>query len=149
MKLIQYDPFEQMDEMFSHFPIMRGMSDMQKAFVPAMDVYEDGNNVVVETPLAGVDPKNVNVSVEKGVLTVQGQSKKEHEIDDKNYYKKEIRSGSFYRQVALPVHVKEDKIDAEFSDGVLKITCPKAEPKQAKKVSIKVKRPEKLEKLER
>lgn len=128
MKLISYDPFAEMEEMFS----------MQKAFIPAMDVYEEGNNLVVETPLAGVDAADVDVSVSKGVLTVAGKNKKEHEVDDKNYYRKEVRSGSFYRQVALPVPVKEDKVQAELVGGVLKITCPKAEGVVAKKISVKV-----------
>lgn len=138
MRLIPWNPFVEMEEMFSALPAMRQMGQMQKAFVPALDVYEDANNVYVEAPLAGVDPKDVNVSVEKGVLTVQGESKKEHEVDEKNYYRKEVRSGSFFRQVALPVPVKEDKVSAEFADGMLKITAPKAAPTAAKKIDVKV-----------
>lgn len=105
---------------------------------PAMDVYETEKAVVVETALPGINPDEVKVSVEKGVLTVTGESKKEHEVDDKNYYRKEMRSGSFFRQVALPAPVLEDKVDAVFEDGLLKVTCPKAEQTVAKKVEIKV-----------
>jgi len=76
--------------------------------------------------------------VEKGVLTIEGESQREHEIDEKNYYRKEVRGGSFFRQVSLPVAVKEDDVSAEFTDGVLKITCPKAEEKKKNKVSVKV-----------
>lgn len=114
------------------------MPGMSRGFVPAMDVYETKDAVIVETPLAGVDVKDVEVSVEKGVLTIQGQSKKEHEVDEKNYYRKEIRSGSFFRQVALPAPVKENDVTAEFENGVLKIMCPKAAPTAAKKVSVTV-----------
>ncbi|PIR78013.1 MAG: hypothetical protein COU28_03990, partial [Candidatus Magasanikbacteria bacterium CG10_big_fil_rev_8_21_14_0_10_36_16] len=66
------------------------------------------------------------------------ESKREHEIDEKNYYRKEVRSGSFFRQVALPVPVQEDNVIAEFEDGVLKITCPKADENKSKKISVKV-----------
>jgi len=133
-----YDPFTEMEEMISSLPALRNMSSFQKGFVPAMDVYETKTDVMVETPLAGIKPDDVEVSVERGVLTVQGESKKEHEVDEKNYYRKEVRSGSFFRQVALPAPVKEDKVSAEFEDGILKIKCPKAESSKAKKVSVKV-----------
>jgi len=128
------DPMSEMDEMF-RLPALagRGMN-----FAPAMDVYETDKAVVVETPLAGVSPDKVKVNVEKGVLTVQGESNKEREVDDKNYYRKEIRSGAFFRQVALPAAVLEDKVSAEFEDGMLKITCPKAPSAAPKKVAIKI-----------
>ena len=132
------DPFEEMEELMQRLPALHREHAMQRAFTPAMDVYETKDNVVIETPLAGVDPKNVHVSVEKGVLTVQGEMKKEHEVEDKNYYRKEIRTGSFFRQVALPAPVKDDAVTAEFADGVLKITCPKTAPTQAKKIEVKV-----------
>ncbi len=131
-----WDPFEEMEAMVNRLP--SAFNKAGRGFVPAMDVYEDKNNVVVETPLAGVKPEDVDVSVEKGVLTVQGQTKKEHEVDDKNYYRKEMRSGSFYRQVALPAAVNEDDVKAEFEDGVLRIKCPKAEPSKVRKVNVKV-----------
>jgi HSP20 family protein len=132
-----FDPFSHMDEMFNRLPSMTGMPQM-KSFVPAINMYETDKAVMVETPLAGVRPEDVEVSVQKGVLVLKGESKKEHEVDEKNFYRKEVRSGSFYREVALPTHVMEDKVTAEFEDGMLKITCPKAEPVQAKKVSVKV-----------
>ncbi|MBD3311520.1 MAG: Hsp20 family protein [Candidatus Magasanikbacteria bacterium] len=138
-----WDPFEEMEAMMNRLPSNYNKSTMQKGFVPAIDVYEEKNNVVIEAPLAGIRPEDVDVSVEKGVLTLQGESKKEHEVEEKNYYRKEMRSGSFYRQVALPAPVKEDKIKAEFEDGVLKITCPKAEPSKAKKVQVRISKKEK------
>ena len=137
-----WDPFEEMEEMLGRPPVAGGRSSlpsMGRGFVPAMDVYETKDAVTIETPLAGVDPKDVQVTVEKGVLTVQGFTKKEHEVDEKNYYRKEVRSGSFYRQVALPAAVKEDGVVAEFADGLLKITCPKAAPAHSKKVTVQVK----------
>jgi HSP20 family protein len=135
-----WDPFSEMEDMMSRFPSVSHMRGMQNAFVPAVDIYEEKNNVIVETPLAGIEPEDVRVSVEKGVLTISGESKKEREVEEKNYYRKEVRSGSFFRQVPLPVAVKEDKIDASFEDGVLKVQCPKIIPSKAKKVSVTVKK---------
>jgi HSP20 family protein len=141
MRLVPFRPGwglldDMMDDMQSMMPL--NSSQGFNAFVPAMDVYETDESVVVETPLVGVKPEEVSVSVEKGVLVVKGESKKEHEIDEKKYYRKEVRSGSFYREVALPTSVLEDKVSAEFEDGMLKITCPKSTPVQAKKVEVKV-----------
>ena len=139
MSLIRWrpmlDPFSEMDEAFTRLP---AVNSSLKAFTPAVDVYETDKAVVVETPLAGFNPDDVKVSVEKGVLTLQGENKKEHEIEEKNYYRKEVRSGAFYRQIALPTAVVEDKVEASFEDGILKITCPKTKPAEAKKVEIKV-----------
>lgn len=131
------DPFQDFDEVFNRLPAISGQQNM-KAFVPAMDIYETDKDVIVEAPLAGVRPEDVQVSVQKGMLMVRGESKKEHEVDEKNYYRKEVRSGSFYRQIALPAAVVEDKVSAEFEDGVLKVTCPKAGPATAKQVDVKV-----------
>lgn len=114
------------------------MMEPFEQFFPAVDVYETEKAVVVETALPGINPDDVKVSVEKGVLTVTGESKKEHEVDDKNYYRKEMRSGSFFRQVALPAPVLEDKVDAVFEDWLLKVTCPKAEQTVAKKVNVRI-----------
>jgi HSP20 family protein len=131
-----WDPFAEMDEAMNRLPSVSNQS--LKAFVPAVDMYETDKAVVMETPLAGMRPEDVSVSVEKGVLTLKGESKKEHEVEEKNYYRKEVRSGSFYRQLALPAPVLEDKVTAEFKDGILKITCPKAAPNHTKKIDVKV-----------
>ena len=134
------DMWRDMDEVFNRFPMMPGS---MKTFVPPMDMYETDKAVVVEMPLAGMKPEDVDVSVEKGVLVVKGESKNEHEVDDKNYYRKEIRSGAFYREVALPTPVLEDKVAAEFQDGILKITAPKAQPTATKRIAVKVVKKEK------
>lgn len=139
MSLIRWSPmdvFKDMEDAFDRFPMLH--SHGMKSFVPAINVYETDKAIMIETPLAGIDPNNVEVSVQKGVLTIKGESKKEHEIDEKNYYRKEIRSGSFYREVALPAQVREDAVSAEFENGMLKISCPKAEPEVAKRVDVKV-----------
>ncbi len=129
-----WDPFSEMDEAM-RLPMVH---PSLKAFVPPVDVYETDTEVVVEAPLAGMKPEDVKVSVDKGVLTIKGESKKEHEVEEKNYYRKEVRSGSFYRELALPAPVVDDKTVAEFKDGILKITCPKAMSSKTKKVDVKV-----------
>lgn len=134
-----WDPFQEMEDMMKVMPTQNS-GQIQKGFIPALDVYETKDAVVVETPLAGVDPKDVTVSVEKGVLTISGESKKEHEVEEKNYYRKEVRSGIFYRQVPLPVAVDENHVTASFEDGILKIMCSKLGDVKSKKINIEIKK---------
>jgi len=135
-----FDPFEDMEEMLRHLPAVRSGAHLRKGFTPEMDMYETKDAIIVETPLAGVRPEDVEVNIERGVLTLKGSHQKEHEVEEKNYYQKEIRGGSFYRQVALPAQVQEDKVSAIFEEGILKITAPKATPSETKKVEVKVKK---------
>lgn len=108
-------------------------------FVPAMDVYQTKDDVVVETPVAGIDPANVSVSIENDVLTVEGKSEQKSEVDEKNYYRKEVRYGSFHRSIALPTAVNGDKAKATYDQGVLKIVIPKEERAKPKTVKVEVK----------
>jgi len=129
------EPFEDMDKMFNDFlPVARGG---QHNFVPAIDMYEDKDNVIVETQLAGIDPEKVSISIENDVLVIKGESEKKSEVEEKNYYRKEIRRGSFFRSLQLPARVVGDKAVASAEDGVLKITIPKAEEAKPKTIKIK------------
>lgn len=125
--------FQDFDDMFEDFagPMAQGMA-------PAIDVYEEDNAVVVEAPLPGIDINNVEVTVENDVLTIEGKTEKKTEIDEKHYYRKEVRYGSFHRAVALPASVSGDEAEAKYEDGVLKITIPKSG--KAKKNTIEIKR---------
>jgi HSP20 family protein len=142
MALIKWTPFldsfDDMDKMFSDFmPVVRQGSG---GFVPAVDMYEDSDNVIIETQLAGIDPEKVDISIENDVLTVRGESEKKSEVEDKNYYRKEIRRGSFYRSVPLPTHVLGDKATAVAEGGILKISVPKAPEAKPKKITIQTKK---------
>ncbi len=133
-----FDNFEDMDKMFSEF--MPVAKNSVADFTPAIDMYEDKENVIVETQLAGIDPEKVSISIDNDVLSIKGESEKRSEVEDKNYYRKEIRRGGFYRSIPLPAHVLGNKAVAEANDGVLKISIPKASAKQPKKIEIKTKK---------
>ncbi len=128
---LDVEPFEDMDKMLS-----TGLNQRQSGFTPAVDMYEDKNNVVVETQLAGIDPDKVKISIENDVLCIKGESEKKSEIDEKNYYRKEIHRGSFYRSISLPAHVLGDKTKAVADGGVLKISIPKAPKTKVKNIKV-------------
>lgn len=142
MSLIKWTPFlsefDDMDKaMESMLPAVRGN---QFGFTPAVDMYEDKNNLIVETQLGGIDPEKVDISIENNILTIKGESEKKSEVEDKNYYRKEIRRGSFYRSIPLPTKVDGDKASAINEDGILKISVPKATETKPKTIKIQNKK---------
>ena len=108
-------------------------------FTPAIDVYQDKDNVIVETPLPGVDPEKVEITIENDVLTISGQTEEKEEIKREDYYRKEVRQGSFSRSVILPMSVKAEAAEAHSEKGILKIVIPKAEEAKPKKIAVKIK----------
>lgn len=138
MSLIKWTPFlsefDDMDKiMESMLPAVRGH---QFGFTPAVDMYEDKDNIVIETQLGGIDPEKVDISIENNVLSIKGESEKKSEVEDKNYYRKEIRRGSFYRSIPLPTKVDGEHAQAVNEDGILKITVPKAPEVKPKTIKI-------------
>jgi HSP20 family protein len=124
------EPFENFEKFFG--------KNSPVGVIPAIDIYEKGKDIIVETTLAGIDPEKVEISIENDVLTLQGKMEKKTEVEDKNYYRKEISTGSFYRQVPLPKPVVGDKAAATYENGVLKIAVPKAPEKKLKKIDVKI-----------
>lgn len=109
-------------------------------FIPAIDVYEDKESVVVEATLAGIKPEDVSIGVNDDVLTIEGRRQSTSEIDEKNYYRKEVRTGSFHRSVLLPVSVQSDRAEANFENGLLRIVLPKEEKAKSKNIKINIKK---------
>jgi HSP20 family protein len=143
---IKWRPFKELERSF-HLPGVFE-EDEQVSFVPtfrveepAVDIYQDKNNLYVEVPLAGIQPKDVEISIEDNILTIQGKTEERKEVKEKDYLRKEIRRGSFRRVIKLPVEVKGNKANAESSEGILKIVIPKVAKSgvSAKKIPIKVK----------
>jgi len=106
--------------------------------VPAVDVFEEGDAVVVKAELPGMKREEVEVEVAGDVVTISGKKEKEEKVEKKDYYRYERASGDFSRSVALPVEVEAAKATAQLKDGVLEVRAPKkngAQPK-AKKITV-------------
>lgn len=130
------DPFTDMDALLQQF----GASTGERGIIPPMDMYQTKDAMVVEMPLAGIDPEQVEVAVENGSLTIKGSMERKTEVDEKDYYRKEVRSGSVFRRVALPTAVQEGKAQASYENGMLRVTIPKAQLEAPKTVKIQVKK---------
>ena len=141
MAIIPRQPFSDMERFFEDNEWLLPVLPHLGAMKPAMDVYETEKDVIAEVNIPDFDPEKVDVAVKDGVLKISGKmDEKKEEKDDKGYWRKEIRKGSFERLMRLPVAVKEDAIDATYEKGVLKIVMPKAEIKPTtSRVKIKIK----------
>ena len=107
--------------------------------VPAVDLYQTDNEVVVKASLPGVKSDEVQINVTGEILTIKGEVKQKEEVKEKTYHIREQRWGMFERALALPTDVIADKAKAEFENGVLTITLPKAEEVKPKTITIKAK----------
>jgi HSP20 family protein len=105
---------------------------------PALDVFEDKEDVVVRAELPGMDKENIEVNLTDSTLTIKGEKKKEEEVKEENYYRSERSYGSFVRSVELPKAVHADKIKASFKNGILEVRAPKTEEAKSKEIKVKV-----------
>lgn len=106
---------------------------------PSSDIYEDKENYVLTLDLPGIKKDNVKISYIDGHLNISGERKNEKESKDGTYHRVERSYGKYFRSFSLPNEIRGDKIDAEFKDGQLTITVPKAEEVKPKEIDIKVK----------
>ncbi len=128
---------EAMDRLFDEaFTRPLSMTGLQ---VPAIDMYQTDDEIVVKIALPGVNPDDVELSVTGDTLTVKGEYKQETEDKKRTYHLREHRYGSFERQILLPTEVNADKAKAEFENGVLQIVLPKVEEVRPKMISVKAK----------
>lgn len=133
----------EMDSLFDNF--FRGFDlepfeSRMGAFSPKVDVTENDKEIKISAELPGMDEKDIDVSLQKDMLTIKGEKKEEKEDKGKDYYRMERSYGSFSRTIPLPVEVETDKVEAKFKKGVLNITLPKSAKAVAetKKIAVKV-----------
>lgn len=138
MAIVKWEPFLDVNRFFEGFPAP-SFKELGTDF--AVDMYEEGGNIVAKMNVPGVDPEKINVTVEDNTLRVSGAHEEEKEEKKKHYYHKEIRKGSFERVVSLPQSVLKDKVSAEYKNGTLVVTLPKENAGESShKVTVQVKK---------
>lgn len=105
---------------------------------PDVDIFEDGNDVVVKAEMPGMKKENIEVNLTDDMITVSGEKKKEEKVEKKDYYRVERSYGSFTRSFKLPKDVESDKAKATFKDGVLEIRVPKTAEAISKEKKIPI-----------
>jgi len=141
MDLMHYNPFREMDSLFSRFRHdMDGGFNLQpftqSDWTPAVDINESDKDFLITVEVPQVDKDDIKIQVQDGMLSISGERKYENE--DKKAHRIERYYGSFQRSFKLPDNVKEDKIHADHKNGVLYLSLPKSEEKAPKQLEIKV-----------
>jgi len=103
----------------------------------AIDVYQDEDNIIIEAPLAGVEPDNLDVNIASEAVVIKGTRERKIEVEDDSYYTQECYWGRFSRSVILPQEINPEKADAKLKNGILKIVLPKVDRKKSKKIRVK------------
>lgn len=107
-------------------------------FSPSVDIYYEGNELVVKADVPGIDKKDLDINLTENILTISGEKKKEEKVERENYYRFERSHGSFRRTFEMPGDIDPEKVKAHFEDGVLEIRIPRTEEaiKKRKKIPI-------------
>jgi len=147
MSIVRCEPFrgllssqKDVDRFFrdAFSPFFREGDVSTRTWAPAVDIYEDSNNLVLKADLPGVDPKDVEIKVENGTLYLSGERKFEKEVKEESYHRVERSYGAFSRSFSLPNSIDSDKVVAEYKDGQLILTMPKREEAKPKTIKVNV-----------
>lgn len=106
-------------------------------WAPSVDISENDKEFTLLADIPGVNPDEIDISMEKGVLTIKGERNTENVEEGENYRRVERQSGQFYRRFTLPDSADADKIEAKSEHGVLKITIPKQEVAVSRRIEVK------------
>ncbi len=134
--LSQFNPFAELSRLSDELRSSRG-DRRGYTFQPAVDIFEDKESIIVKAELPGVKTEDINVNVEKNVLTISGERKLHHEENKDGYHRIETSFGSFTRSFALPSTLDAETIDAQLDQGILTLKLRKKEKAPPKKVEVK------------
>jgi HSP20 family protein len=148
MNIVRWDPFRELEEVSSRLnrffgqPAVRRGTEDESAFfadwAPAVDVQETETEYLVKADLPEVKKEDVKVDIKEGILSVEGERRQEKEEKGKKFHRIERSYGKFVRRLAVPTDVDEQKVGAEFKDGVLQVHLPKTAAAKPRAIDIKV-----------
>jgi HSP20 family protein len=143
MALTRWDPWRELqrvqDDMARLFDERLGGREGESVgWTPRVDIFEDGEGVALRFELAGVEPKDVDIRFENGVLTLRGERRLDREEDKENYHRVEMAYGTFTRSFSLPQTIDAEKIRADSKNGVLTVHLPKKPEAKPKAIQVKV-----------
>ena len=144
MAIVRYEPWtvvnrlhQSLDQFFNEtLSSPEASSSPSVAWVPRVDIHEEKERFVVLADVPGVDPKDIDITAEKGVLTVRGERRAEKRVTDNGYERIERVAGTFLRRFTLPEGANTESITAKQTNGVLEVTIPKTPAVQPRRISI-------------
>ncbi len=142
MTLVRWDPFRELMNVQGRLNQIladtanTGRDDAYGTWVPPVDIFERGEELVIRAELPGVNRDELEIQVEDGTLALSGERRREEQVEEQNAYRLERSYGKFSRSFRLPTTVDTSKISAQYKDGVLEIVLPKLEEAKPRKVKI-------------
>ena len=145
MALVRYQPWNSMDQLRREMGrLFEGQLSSEEEsniatsdWVPAVDIQENEKEFLIHADIPGVDPNDIDVHMEDGMLTIKGERESETKEEKEGYKRVERQHGTFYRRFSLPDTANADKISAQSKHGVLEISIPKQEKAQPRKIEVK------------
>lgn len=144
MTLMKFEPIREMESlherfgrMFENFPFFS--SNFAEKFSPRIDISETEDKIIIESEISGIKKDDLKITLQDNIITIEGEKKNVSEDNKKNYIRNERVFGSFKRCFTLPTEVDNDKVDASFENGILKIELTKKEPEPIATKEIKIK----------
>lgn len=148
MNMVQRNPWTVLDQLDRQFNgLLRQFDGVQSnddsavvtgRWLPAVDIREEEHQFLIQADLPGIDPTQVEITMERNVLTLKGERHQESTSNGQHYRRTERVQGSFYRRFSLPESADAERIQARSHHGVLTITIPKVEKAQARRISVDV-----------
>lgn len=141
MALIRWQPFQEMEtlrrQMDQMFDEITGLNrDYQGAWKPAIELQDTEENVILRAEIPGIEGKDLDVRVTREAVAITGEHRYENKTEEKGFFRSELRYGKFQRVVPLPVAVQNDKVQADFTNGILTLTLPKVETAKNRVVKL-------------
>ncbi len=141
MALIRWQPFQevetlrrQFDQLFSE---LAGESrETEIAWMPAIEFQDSPQNLIIRAQIPGVSPSDLDIQATKDTVFISGEHRYENKAEEQGYVRSEFRYGKFQRVIPLPAHIQNDQVKADFNNGVLTLTLPKAQAAQRQVVKI-------------
>ena len=145
MNIVHYEPWRLMgrlhreiDELFGDTFASTANGSSATTWAPSVDVHEEADRYTVHADLPGVDAKDIQVTADKGVLTIRGARRLEARDSRKGFERLERITGDFLRQFSLPENARADDIRARHANGVLEVVIPKQPAVEPRRVNVEV-----------
>lgn len=141
MRLVRWQPFSEMEslrhQMDRMFDELAGMNRQTSAnWTPAIEIQNREECLILRAEIPGVEAKDLDIQVAREAVAISGEHRYENKAQEQGFFKTELRYGSFQRTIPLPVAVENDQVQAEFKDGILQLTLPKAQEARHKVVKV-------------
>lgn len=136
MTVVRYEPWGLLNRLRRELDETFEGTARDTSWTPAVDIHEEAKQFTVRADLPGVKPADIEITAEKGVLSLKGSRNFEQKSDDGHYSRVERVSGKFVRTFTLPENVQTDAIKAQFKDGVLELTIPKAAKAEPRRIEV-------------